>query len=305
MGILFEKKSYFMAAGSALAVCVLMIAFSDVAVQSAKEGIALWTSSILPAMLPFFICVNFMSGIGLIALLPPGIFPFAMSALSGYPMGAKIVGDMCRSGIIDTDGAIRLMSYCSTSGPVFMIGAVGIGMLGSQPAGYVIAASHYAGALINRIVYSHIYRNSTCILYDAEKGIEDCDLMETLTRSIFSGFKSMAVILAYIIFFMFIMELADLSGVFECISSDIICVLIKGFAEMTVGCSNLAGMECSLGTCCALASAVISWGGLSILGQSMSMLTGTGIKLGHMVVIKFTHSIFAGIIALFIGNVML
>ena len=97
MGILFTKKSYLLSAMAALVSCILMIVFSDIAVMSAKNGITLWTSSVLPAMLPFFICVNFMTGIGLISMLPAGLFPFAMSALSGYPMGAKVVGDMYRS----------------------------------------------------------------------------------------------------------------------------------------------------------------------------------------------------------------
>ncbi len=308
MGILFENKSYIAAASAALAACVMMIVFSDIAVQSAKEGIALWTSSVLPAMLPFFICVNFMTGIGLTAMLPAGIFPFAMSALSGYPVGAKVIGDMCRSGITDIAEAKRLISYCSTSGPVFMVGAVGVGMLGSQQAGYVIAVSHYAGAVINGIVYSggrgsggsgsraHIMHGQC---------IEECDLLETLTVSIFSAFRSMAVILAYIIFFMFIMELVETSGVLEFRESAATDTLVKGFLEMTVGCSSLTGSGCGLKTCCVLAATVISWGGLSVLGQSMSMLSGTGIRFGYLALTKLTHSIFAGIIALFLGNVML
>ena len=63
--------------------------------------------------------------------LGPGAFPFIMSVLSGYPMGAKVVGDLKRSGEITLREAKRLMSFCSTSGPAFMAGAVGAGMLGS------------------------------------------------------------------------------------------------------------------------------------------------------------------------------
>ena len=317
MGILFERKSYNMAAGAAAAACVLMMVFSDIAVMSAKKGIALWASSVLPAMLPFFICVNFMTGIGLTAMLPAGIFPFAMSVLSGYPMGAKVVGDMCRSGIIDLSEARRLISYCSTSGPVFMIGAVGVGMLGSVTAGYIIAVSHYAGSILNGILYSKFCRKNSCKIKRPVSGskvkkgmyqgirIENCSMLEVLTGAIFAGFRSMAVILTYIIFFMFIMELAEASGILGSIDSDAVKTLIKGFVEMTVGCSSLTGSECSMQTCCVLAGSVVSWGGLSVLGQSMSMLAGTGISFGYLILTKITHSIFAGIIALFMGSVML
>lgn len=305
MGILFKKKSYILAAAAALTACILMIAFADIAVMSAKKGTVLWASSVMPAMLPFFICVNFMTGIGLIEMLPAGIFPFVMSVLSGYPLGAKVVGDMCRSGLVELQDARKLVSYCSTSGPVFMVGAVGVGMLGSQTAGYVIAVSHYAGAIINGIIYSGGIHRKNSITRTPEHRIENCDLMETLTVSIFSAFKSMAVILAYIIFFMFVMDLTETSGLLNYIESEELRCIFKGFVEMTMGCSSLTGAECSMRTSCVLASVVVSWGGLSVLGQSMSMLSGTGIRFSYLALTKLTHSIFAGIIALFLGNVMI
>ncbi len=302
---MFEKKSYILASVAAISGCVLMIIFSDVAVMSAKKGIDLWSSTILPSMLPFFISVNFMVGMGFISLLPYEVFPFVMSALSGYPMGAKVIGDMCRNGTVDIHEAKRIMSYCSTSGPVFMTGAVGIGMLGSQTAGYVIAVSHYAAAILNGFVYCRGSRKNICKHGASEIHINQCDLSEILTWSIFSSFKSMAVILSYVIIFMFVMDLVEVSGIINRINSDILKCLLKGFVEMTMGCSTLIGAECSLKTSCILSSIVISWGGLSILGQSMSMLSGTGISFGYLALTKLTHCIFAGIIALFLGNVML
>ena len=109
--------------------CILMAIFPQVAMDSARKGISLWASSVLPALLPFFICANFLQNIGVIRYLKSGTFPFLMSVLSGYPMGAKIVGDLRRSSEISVGEAKRLMSFCSTSGPAFLIGAVGIGML--------------------------------------------------------------------------------------------------------------------------------------------------------------------------------
>lgn len=309
MGILFKNKAYSAAAVSVIILCILMILFSDIAVMSAKKGIELWAASVLPAMLPFFICVNFMTGIGLLSLLPAGLFPFAMSALSGYPMGAKIVGEMLRCGTVDYQKARILMSYCSTSGPVFMIGAVGTGMLCSQTAGYIIAISHYMGAIINGAVYSRLLchgsgkRHVTKYYLQKKLQIEEKNLLDILTASIFSAFKSMAIILSYIIFFMFILDLAEISGIFSIIDSPGLQCLAKGVVEMTVGCNALK--EVTLRNGSFFATVIISWGGLSIMGQSMSMLAGTGISFGYLVLTKLTHSIFAGIIALFLGNVML
>ena len=132
--------------------CILMVIFPQVAMDSARKGISLWASSVLPALLPFFICANFLQNIGVIRYLKSGTFPFLMSVLSGYPMGAKIVGDLRRSSEISVGEAKRLMSFCSTSGPAFLIGAVGTGMLGSGFLGGIIAAAHYLGAADNGMV---------------------------------------------------------------------------------------------------------------------------------------------------------
>lgn len=305
MDILFSgKKNYIIAVFSALAACILMIVFSEMAVLSAKKGISLWLSNVLPAMLPFFICVNFLTYIGATRLIPTRIFPFVMSVLSGYPMGAKITGDLYRTGIIRKEEAKRLMSFCSTSNPVFLIGAVGIEMLGSQTAGVVVASAHYLAAVCNGILYSFFIKKEEKIAGTISAPV-DYNVLEQLTNAILSSFKSLAVILAYIIMFMFLLDLLEYSGAFQWVTSEIGEAFLRGMFEMTVGCSWLASGTLTLNLKCAVAASIISWSGLSIIGQSMSMLSGTGISILYLAATKLTHSIFAGIIALFLGSLML
>ena len=133
-----------------------MVIFPDITMTSARKGISMWMTDVLPALLPFFICANFLQNIGIMRYLKSGVFPFVMSVLSGYPMGAKIIGDLRRRGEISLSEAKRLVSFCSTSGPAFMMGAVGVGMLGSAVGGAVIAAAHYIGAAVNGILYTRV-----------------------------------------------------------------------------------------------------------------------------------------------------
>lgn len=302
-----EKKNYIIAAAAAFAGCLLMIFNSEIAVLSAKKGISLWLSDVLPAMLPFFICVNFLNFIGVIRYLPRSIFPFIMSVLSGYPMGAKLIGDMYRSDSIDKKEAKRLLSFCSTSGPVFIIGAVGVGMLGSHEAGIIAAVAHYLGAICNGVLFSFVYPRK--IESVEREGTEDTvisgNLVELFTDSIFHSFKSLSIILAYIVIFMFFTDMLEQAGFFDLVSSGAGAGLMRGFFEMTVGCSFLEDASLSLKYSCTLAAVIISWGGLSIIGQSVSMLAGTKISVLYLVLVKITHSFFAGIIALFIGNLVL
>ena len=300
------KIEKIMIAGTAaLSCCILMVAFPEMALTSARKGISLWLGNVLPALLPFFICANFLQNLGIMKYFSSGLFPFSMSVLSGYPMGAKIVGDMKRAGDIDISEARRLMSFCSTSGPAFMVGAVGAGMLGSGLAGGIIAVSHYAGAVVNGMVYSKKY-GSGRKADSSRECIEKSGIQESLTESILSSFKALGIILDYIVMFMFVTDMLHMSGMLSFIDSQCIRALVKGFFEMTVGCGAVA--ECRMVSDvvrCVLCTAIMSWGGLSVMGQTMSMLSGTGIHAGFLFKSKLTHCIFSTVISLILSYVML
>lgn len=308
MGIFkFSRKKIILAGVMTSACCILMVVFPSIALCSARKGISLWFSNVLPALLPFFICANFLQDIGVIRIFRSGVFPSVMSVLSGYPMGAKIVGDLRRDGEISRREAMRLMSFCSTSGPAFMVGAVGAGMLGSGMLGGIIAAAHYAGAVMNGLLYTRLLGRDVM-----PAGAVSCDvreakgLQESFTDAILLSFRSLGIVLAYIVMFMFVTDFLHMCGAFSLIESVQLRVLAKGFFEMTVGCG--AAAECiglAESAKCVMCAAIMSWGGLSVLGQTMSMLSGTGIPAGYLVISKITHSLFASAAAFIISGAVL
>ena len=85
----FKGKKILLAAAAAAGGCVIMVIFPDITMTSARKGISMWMTDVLPALLPFFICANFLQNIGIMRYLKSGVFPFVMSVLSGYPMGLK------------------------------------------------------------------------------------------------------------------------------------------------------------------------------------------------------------------------
>lgn len=292
--------------------CIMMVTFPTTALESARRAITLWLTDILPALLPFFICANFLQNIGITSMLRPGIFPFVMSVLSGYPMGAKIVGDLCRNGDISLSEAKRLVSFCSTSGPAFIIGAVGVGMMDAGKVGAVIAVAHYTGALINGAVYSRFVNDKkTCTLTPRDHNshrmhkIESVNMQEVFTDSILMSLKSLGIILAYIVIFMFMVDIIQKSGFFSVFGEPWISVMMKGFFEMTVGCEAASDAKLSLQTAVVICSGMISWGGLSIIGQSISMVAGTGIPAEYIIVTKITHGLFSAAVAFVIATIVL
>lgn len=83
-----------------------LIAFSRDNLTAAKDGLTLWVTSVVPALLPFFIACELLSQTDIIDFLGKklnkimrpifnvpgeGAFPLIMGIISGYPVGAKIV----------------------------------------------------------------------------------------------------------------------------------------------------------------------------------------------------------------------
>lgn len=299
--------------------CLVMMAFPSIALNAAQKGITLWASSVLPALLPFFICANFMTALGLPAYIgrifekpfqklfgAPGVsaFIFSISITSGYPMGAKLIGDFGRSGTVTRNEARQMLTFCSTSGPLFMLGAVGAGMLASPAAGAVIALSHYFGALLNGLLYRILLpqkqetRNGSAGRPSLARG----SLLEIFTDSMITSFRSLGIICGYIVLFMMITDFIQYSGLLEPLKAEYAKSFIKGCLEMTVGCSGIADSgELGLLLKCVLCAFLISFGGISIYAQSMSMLSGLNIGSVYFFITKLSHGVLAGAVAWMIG----
>ena len=132
------------------------------ALDSAYDGLLTWFNIVIPSLLPFFIISELLIGVGFVdfigQLLEPlmkpifnvsgvGAFPFSMSIISGYPTGVRIVSSLRSSNVISKTEAERIICFSSTSGPLFMIGAVSIGMFNNPSIAPLILYPHYLGAL--------------------------------------------------------------------------------------------------------------------------------------------------------------
>lgn len=319
-----RKRTIYILAGALSCIgCLVMMAFPSIALTAAQKGITLWASSVLPALLPFFICANFMTVLGLPVYIgrifekpfqklfgAPGVsaFIFSISITSGYPMGAKLIGDFGRSGAVSRSEARRMLTFCSTSGPLFMLGAVGAGMLASPAAGAVIALAHYIGALLNGLLFNVFSpqkqkrQNGPVKKAAAANG----SLLELFTDSMITSFRSLGIICGYIVLFMMITDFIQYSGVLEPFKTDSGRSFIKGCLEMTVGCSGIAesgGTDLLMK--CVLCAFLISFGGISVYAQSMSMLSGLNIGSFYYLITKLSHGLLAAATAWFLGPYIL
>lgn len=255
-----------------------------------------------------------------------GGFALAVGLMSGYPVGTKVVCEMRTNGQITKAEAQRLTAFTSNAGPLFVLGAVASGMFGSASLGYFMLAAHYMGALsVGLLMRYYKGRESKAEPNTSDKQypphIRAIRAMEATRRKDGRGFgaifghcvknavETMLVVGGFVVLFSVISTTLELSGAFYALSaifgpilqligiSDMFHVEhMSGMIEMTNGVSMLSAHGISRQTV-ALSISIISFGGLSILFQSINFISKTDISVLMFVVCKVIHGMVAGVVA--------
>lgn len=116
-------------------ITVCMVIYSDESFSAAVAGLKIWWEVVFPALLPFFILAELLMGLGVVhamgALLEPlmkpvfrvpgvGAFALAMGLASGYPIGAKLTGELRRKKMCTQIQGERLLCFTNTADPLFI-----------------------------------------------------------------------------------------------------------------------------------------------------------------------------------------
>ena len=70
-----------------------------------------------------------------------------MGIISGYPVGAKIVANLKENNLCTKLEAERLIAFTNNSGPLFIVGTVGVGMFYSPSLGLILLFTHVLSCL--------------------------------------------------------------------------------------------------------------------------------------------------------------
>ena len=237
-----------------------------------------------------------------------GSFVIAMGLASGYPIGAVLTARMRREGLVTREEAERLMSFANTADPLFMAGAVAVGMFGNARLAGLIMAAHYLGALATGILPAR----ALGALVDARQR-DGRPLGRLLGEAVRDSVNTLLLIGGFIVLFSVIIQLLRETGLLGGMAAVLSWPLgrvgidpatlpgiVSGVFEITIGTQAVAGAEASLLQRTVAASAVIAWSGLSVLGQVAAIVQGTDIRLAPYIVARAVHALAAAIaVALF------
>ena len=315
--------------GLALLLIILMLVINPKKyINSCYNGLVVWVKNVLPSLFPFLICtkilteLNFFDKFTKLLSKPtksifktPKIasFVFIISIVSGYPVGAKVISDLYKQKIISNKTANKLTTFCSTSGPLFIIGTVGTSLFGRTLIGYLMLLSHILASLVNGI----FYRNKFVDSYELEyQSTEQSNFNKIISESMKNSILSVLVVGGFItIFYIIIDILIDikvvtflaniidnlLSPLNIQIGESIVC----GIVEVTRGCIVLSQSSASNLVKCVVGAGLISFSGFSIHFQSLAFLSECNINTKFYFLQKITHTIFTIIIAFILGSLFL
>ncbi|MBQ6692941.1 MAG: hypothetical protein IJN00_06370, partial [Clostridia bacterium] len=158
-----------------LIIMVFLLRFSSSATAGAASGVALFLNSVLPALLPFFVCSCILIRLGTIQAVSKALSAFmrpffslggesmpafVIGAVSGYPNGARVTAELYSQNHLPAHDAGRTYLLSSLASPSFILSAVAASMLKKPGCGWVLMLSHLLSAVT---VYRFWPQDRSCI----------------------------------------------------------------------------------------------------------------------------------------------
>lgn len=324
--IVFKIKKLFIPASICLFTMFLLI-FSNANLSSAKTGLALWANSVVPSLLPFFIATELLGYTNVISILGKllnklmkpifnvpgeGAFPFIMGIVSGYPMGAKIISNFKAQGICTNEEAERLLAFTNNSGPLFIIGTVGVGLFKDTTTGILLFFTHILACLTVGFIFrwwkasKRFEKKGDSPLF-SQTSVSLSNLGEVLANSIISAINTIFLIGGFIVLFSVIISILENSGISDVISHLMYPILnifkipfyyangiFTGILELTNGVCNIANIaNKSISTNIIICAFLLGFGGISIMLQILSITSKAKISIKPYIIGKLLQGTFA------------
>ena len=286
-------------------------------ISATYKGFCVWAKIVLPSLFVFFILTKILMQIDgsfkvfgildkpfakMFGVKRFGGYVFLMSILSGYPVGTKLTSEFYQQGYISQTEAYRMLSFSSTSGPMFIIGSVASSMFGNAKLGIAVFVCHILSALLNGVLYRKVngkqIENNSPVTCKVPK--------QTLNEIVQNSIISLLMVGGYIALSFCILEALMhnpvMSNINKLISNifgtDYLTPIVSGIVEVTNGCVALSQVGANNQILCILLSCLMSFGGLSIHLQSQMFASKCGIKYSYFLKTKTTQTIIAFVLSL-------
>lgn len=241
----------------------------------------IWFNTLVPSMLPMFIISDILINYNFTKYIPNKIINFIskifnisnnatlivlLSLVSGFPLNAMNIITSYNNNLISKEEAEHLLLFNHFPNPLFVLNTVGILYLNNNKYGVIILISTYLSSIILGILVrnKNTLTNNNCIT----KSSKSQTFTEIFSSSIKKSINSLLMISVTVCLFLILSTL--IINIFHL--NSYLSLGIKSILEMTMGLEHLSKLNISNIFKVILSSSIISFGGLSIHMQVISIL---------------------------------
>lgn len=288
-----------------LLITVLMVARASNSILYAKDALNMCFEMIVPTLFPFFICSSILiySGFAdvlarlfrfcmypLFKVAPAGSGAFVLGIISGYPLGALTAGQLYESNYLSKVEAERLLAFCNNSGPLFILGSVGVAVYSNIKYGAVMYISHILAAVTVGIIF-RFYGKNKHSSPPTRMGTEKRSIGEIFNTSLQKSISSILTVCGAVMFFSvasrLIIDLMPIGGT--------IGAIVSGLAEFVTGTVKIAALDIPTATKLILTAAVVGFAGASVHAQVMAVIARYNLSLFPYILGKMLHGVISAL----------
>lgn len=291
--------------------CVILILiiysffFPEITIYAARNGIQIWFHQILPALLPFTILStvlvksNFLKSFKGNANLIAVILTMASGFIFGFPVGAKLSSDFYKQNLLSEKQATVLAIATNNFSPMYVCGFAMSLLFASKEYNMCTYVLLYLIPLIIVTIYLllHVPNRSLQSMSNAKEASHKKPTssfhldMQVMDAGIISGFEALIKICGYIVMFSIIAEIATTTISNLINEPPMLVTFLLGNLEITNGINLLS--ECNISESLKYIATIqaLSFGGLSGLAQTSSILANSGLSIHKYIIGKAALSL--------------
>ena len=283
------------------ALIVLLFLQPGVSHKGALEGMKIFTSSLMPYLLPYLVITQMFIRTQQSFLHTTNKFKlyiniYLLTAVGGFPSGASIISSLKEIGVLNARNASWLLAICHAPSPMFVVGFVGIEIFHAEVAGLkLLLVIHLVNLLF---LFIFILFSKPIELQQVERKQSASPFQESIreTSQILLLIGTTVVFFTTISFIVF----ETIKGILPSISPYLL-VFVASFFEMTGGIS-LAGQYLSSSSVLpAIVAIIVAFSGISIHMQIIVLAQKAKISIKKYLLFRCLHVLMIPVIFYFIG----
>ncbi len=276
------------------------------------ETLAFFMSFIFPTLFPFFLLSEFLLNYGFISpfslLLRPitklfklrkeTAFVIGMSMFSGFPSSARNTKRFLDEGVIDEYEASKLLTFTHFANPLFILGTVGLFLNGNQRITLLVLLVHFSTNFIIGFLFRNYYVNNSTQNYKVVN-FKEKNYGEVLTTAIIGSLKTLSLIFGTMCILFIVTNM--INSIF--IMNSLLQCIINGLMDFNKGFYLMSDLNIAVKLKAILAGVFISFGGISVHTQVISIISKTKIKYLPYLIARVIHAALAGIFIYLLFNI--